>query len=49
MESEVDLVDYGRKSTLDEEFDTLMTDDDVEKELEILKSSRSKNKARSEQ
>jgi len=40
MEAEADLVNYGRKTDLDDEFDKLLHDDDIEKELEALKSSR---------
>lgn len=41
MEAEADLVDYGRPSTLEEEFDVLEADDDIEAELNRLKSSQS--------
>ncbi|MCK5099209.1 MAG: PspA/IM30 family protein, partial [Desulfobacteraceae bacterium] len=41
MEAEADLVDYGRPSTLEEEFDVLEADDDIEAELNKLKSSQS--------
>lgn len=41
MEAEAELVDYGRKPTIDEEFDKLARDDDIEKALEALKRSRS--------
>jgi phage shock protein A len=41
MEAEADLVNYGRKPTLEDEFDKL-TDDDIEKELADLKAARSK-------
>lgn len=40
MEAEADLVNFGRKSTLDEEFDKLADEDDIEKELAAMKSSR---------
>lgn len=40
MEAEADLVNFGRRPTLDEEFDRLKNSDDIEKELEALKSSR---------
>jgi len=42
MEAEADLVNYGRKSTLEEEFEDLAADDDIERELSDLKSSQSK-------
>lgn len=38
MEAEADLVNYGRRPTLEEEFDKL-EDDDIEKELEAMKSA----------
>ncbi len=40
MEAEADLVNFGRKSTLDEAFDKLADEDDIEKELAAMKSSR---------
>jgi len=40
MEAEADLVNFGRKSTLEGEFEELLSDDDIEKELAALKSSR---------
>ena len=40
MEAEADLVNYGRKPSLDEAFDKLADEDDIEKELAALKSSR---------
>lgn len=39
MEAEADLVNYGQKPTLEAEFDKLLVDDDIEKELQNLKSS----------
>lgn len=42
MEAEADLVNYGRKPNLEEEFDNLAGDEDIEKELKDLKSSRTK-------
>jgi len=41
MEAEADLVNYGRPSTLEDEFDALEADDDIEAELNKLKSSQS--------
>lgn len=41
MEAEADLVNYGRPPTLEEAFDKLMAEDDIEKELAALKSARS--------
>jgi phage shock protein A len=40
MESEADLVNFGRKETLEDAFDKLIHDDDIEKELAALKSAR---------
>lgn len=41
MEAEADLVNFGRPTTLEEEFDALEADDDIEAELNKLKSSQS--------
>nr|MBC8441279.1 PspA/IM30 family protein [Candidatus Desulfobacula maris] len=41
MEAEADLVNYGRPSKLEEEFDALDADDEIEAELNKLKSSQS--------
>jgi phage shock protein A len=41
MEAEADLVNFGRKGTLEGAFDDLVVDDEIEKELASLKSSRS--------
>ena len=43
MEAEADLVNYGRPATLEDEFDALEADDDIEAELDKLKSSPSSN------
>ena len=40
MEAEADLVNFGRKPTLEEAFDKLYVDNDIETELAALKSSR---------
>jgi len=45
MESEAELVNFGRKPPLEEAFDKLLHDDDIEKELAALKSSRTGKKA----
>ena len=37
MEADAELVNYGRKPTLDDEFRTLQGDEDIEKELDDLK------------
>ena len=42
MEAEADLVNFGRKPTLEEELDNLSFDDEIEKELQTLKSSITK-------
>ncbi len=43
MEAEADLVNYGRHASLEEEFDALEADDEIEAELDKLKSSQSTN------
>jgi phage shock protein A len=43
MEAEADLVNYGRKPSLEEELSRLGTDEEIEKELEQLKAERGKN------
>ena len=40
LESEADLVNLGKKTTLTEKFDHLMADDDIENELAALKSQK---------
>jgi len=42
MEAEADLVNYGRKPTLEEEMDNLVFDDEIEEDLQTLKSSIAK-------
>ena len=37
METEADLINFGRKNQLEEELDTLSLDDEIEKELQALK------------
>ena len=49
MEAEADLVNFGKKPSIEEEFDNLMMDDDIEKELAALKSARNKTSADSQQ
>ena len=39
MEAEAELVNFGRKPTLEAKFEELMVDDEIEKELQTLKSS----------
>ncbi|MFO7885145.1 MAG: phage shock protein PspA [Desulfobacteraceae bacterium] len=41
MEAEADLVNYGRAASLEEAFEELAADDDIEKELNELKSFQS--------
>ena len=43
MEAAADLVNFGRKPNLEAEFDDLMMDDEIEKELHNLKSAIKKN------
>ena len=43
MEAEADLVNLGRKSSLDEEFSRLEGDEDIERELEELRASLKKS------
>ena len=40
MEAEADLVNYGRKPGLNEEFAQIETDEDIERELESLKQQQ---------
>jgi len=40
MEADADLVNFGKKPTIEEEFDKLYVDNDIEEELEKLKSAR---------
>jgi len=40
MEAEADLVNYGKKPTLDEEFESLSADEEIERELAKLKAAR---------
>ena len=42
MEAEADLVNFGRKPDLEVEFDNLLVDEEIEKELQGLKSSLTK-------
>ncbi len=41
MEAEADLVNYGRKNNLEQAFDDLEADDDIENQLAALKTSKS--------
>jgi phage shock protein A len=40
MEAEADLVNHGRRDSLDERFDKLMVDEEIETELAALKASK---------
>lgn len=42
MEAEADLVNFGQKPNLQEDFDSLMVDEEIETELKNLKSSLAK-------
>lgn len=42
MEVEADLVNMGRKPSLEDEFDTLLVDEDIEKELNRIKTAGQK-------
>jgi phage shock protein A len=45
MEAEANLVNFGRKPTLETKFEELLVDDEIEKELQTLKSSLRKEGA----
>ena len=49
MEAEADLVNFGKKSVLDAEFDTLGVDEEIEKELQALKTPESISKPNEKQ
>jgi phage shock protein A len=42
MEAEADLVNFGKESALEAEFDSLAVDEEIEKELQALKTPASK-------
>jgi phage shock protein A len=42
MEADADLVNFGRKKTLEDKFEELASDDDIEKELADIKASKNK-------
>jgi len=42
MEAEADLVNFGRKPAVEAEWESLLVDDEIEKELQTLKSSSKK-------
>ncbi len=39
MEAEADLVNFGRKSTLEDELERISLDEEIESELKALKTS----------
>jgi phage shock protein A len=47
MEAEADMVNFGRKPSLEAEFKSMTVDEDIEKELKNLKSSIEKETERS--
>ena len=49
MEAEADLVNYGRKEVIEQEFDALIVDEDIENELNHIKSSLSKDSQQTKQ
>jgi phage shock protein A len=49
MEAEADMVNFGRKPSLEAEFDSLVVDEEIEKELKTLKSSLTKGSGGSSQ
>jgi len=44
MEAEADLVNFDNSSSLEAEFENLVTDDEIEEQLKTLKNSQSDNK-----
>jgi phage shock protein A len=44
MEAEADLINYGKASDLEAELDNLAMDEEIEKELQALKSPATKQK-----
>jgi len=49
MEAEADMVNFGRRPSLEVEFESLAGDEDIEKELKTLKSSLTKGSEGSSQ
>ena len=47
MEADADLVNYGRKPSLEEQFAQLERDEDIEKELNALKNASQKTDSQS--
>ena len=46
MEAEADLVNFGRRSTLEEDIASLEEDEELQKELEALKASAAKEETK---
>jgi phage shock protein A len=42
MEAEADLVNYGRKTALEEELEKLSVDEEIENELQAMKTPKDK-------
>ena len=47
MEADADMVNFGRKPTLEEQFAQLERDEDIEKELNALKNATQKSEGQS--
>jgi phage shock protein A len=47
MEAEADLVNFGKKTSLEDELERLSVDDEIENELNALKSPKSEQKSES--
>jgi phage shock protein A len=45
LESEADLINLGKKTTLEEKFDQLFSDEEIEKELAALKSKQNTDRS----
>jgi len=48
MEADADLVNFGRKPTLEEQFSKIETDDEIERELAQLKSTGTKKEPKAD-
>jgi phage shock protein A len=48
LEAEADLVNAGRKPSLEDEFSKMVSDEEIEKELEALKSGTAESEDESE-
>jgi phage shock protein A len=46
MEAEADLVNFGKKPTLEAEFEGLMMDDEIESDLQRIKSTMNRSEER---